>query len=344
MDFLTPKFLKQQGIVDWGYTEQLEAQSYQHYEDWVKAKKHLPLTYLEGERQSKRKSLTEYFPSCQSALVFLFSYQRQKKWLDQNPWDNGLKLASYALAFEGSDYHLYLREKLTSLRQLLQQKRPDLEVRFTLDTQPVLERDLAYRAGLGWFGKNSLLIHREQGSFFLLGSLLLSQKISELTPQIPEVDHCGQCRACLDACPTGAIEEDERTIISEKCISTYTIELFKPAPAPEGYEQADGFIFGCDICQDVCPWNEKALERLQPLEPQGEKVSLIMAFFKRPISMIKAELTSMSKRGFKKFFQGTALERTGRDGFLKNLKALPADLLSKTPLIQADDEAGDEVA
>src|SRR5690606_36367541 len=160
--------------VDWSYTEELGPLSYDHYLNWLKEGKHGPLSYLEGERADKRKSLDEVFPGCQSAIVFLFSYAEKKYALEQENLGEA-KIASYVTSFDGLDYHYVLRERLEKIATELKQQYPDLEAMPSLDVLPVLGRDLALRSGLGWFGKNSMLIHREHGSFTMIGALLLNQ-------------------------------------------------------------------------------------------------------------------------------------------------------------------------
>ena len=188
------------------------------------------------------------------------SYAKEKSFLDRfykdDPEANGLKLASYSLGFEGMDYHHILRDSLQKISLEIKKIYPNCIFSHSLDIQPVLERDLAARAGLGWFGKNSMFISRQEGSFVMLGSLFLSTTLPLKEGRI-ETDHCGTCTRCIDLCPTKAIDPETRTLQSEKCISTFTIELFKEDKvAPLGMDQANGEIFGCDICQDVCPWNK----------------------------------------------------------------------------------------
>ena len=237
---------------------------------------------------------------------------------------NGLKIASYVLGFEGVDYHYNLKESLESIGRELQGLDPELEFKLSLDTQPILERDLAFRAGLGWFGKNSMFISKSEGSFFILGSLLLSKDYT-LPERDVETDHCGQCTKCADACPTDAIDLDTRTLISNKCISTYTIETFKDVgEAPQGMENSNGEIFGCDICQEVCPWNKRLLRvgKVKPFEGDlsEHEVKVRSYFLERPISEILDDLSSLSNRGFQRLFRSTPIERTGRVGLLKNIR------------------------
>lgn len=316
-----PNWPNDLGIVDWSYTEELGPLSYEHYLNWLKAGNNGPLTYLEGERADKRKSLDEVFPGCQSAIVFLFSYAEKKYALEQENLGEA-KIASYVTSFDGLDYHYVLRERLEKIAQSLKEQYPNLEAMPSLDILPVLERDLALRSGLGWFGKNSMLIHREHGSFTMIGALLLNQKL-ELPTRAIETDHCGQCRACADACPTDAIDLESRTLKANLCVSTYTIELFKDAPAPAGYEGMQE-IYGCDICQDVCPWNKRWLRErlksgaLKPFDWNGLE-RLRDTFLIGTFSQVVERLEVIGVREFKRLFKGTPLERTGRNGLLKNL-------------------------
>lgn len=309
--FLEKKYLQTLGISDWGYTEESIPRSLDHFDNWIKDQKHLPLDYLSDHRASLRKDIKNFFPSFQSALVFLFPYKA-------NPLKKeGPQIASYALGFEGKDYHYVLAQRLHLLGDQILKEFPGIEFKLSLDIHPVLERDLAYRSGLGWFGKNSMFISREQGSFFLIGSLLLSNKLNIEVKKQLSPDHCGTCRACIDACPTKAIDTQTRTLKAQQCISTYTIEIFKEdTPVPQGFENFQGEVFGCDICQDVCPWNRK-IERSKK-EDLGEKK--IYAFFRRPISEVLAELESMSNKFYRRLFSQTSFERLGRVGMMKNLK------------------------
>lgn len=318
IDFSWPKEL---GIVDWSYTEELGPLSYEHYLKWLSDGKHGSLSYLEGERADKRKNLDNVFPGCQSAIVFLFSYAEQKYTIEQESLGDA-KIASYVTSFGGLDYHYILKDRLNKISQILKDKFPQLESMPSLDVLPVLERDLAVRSGLGWFGKNSMMIHRSEGSFTMIGALLLNQKLP-LKARAIETDHCGQCRACADACPTLAIDLETRTLKADLCVSTYTIEVFKDATPPSGYENMQE-IYGCDICQDVCPWNKRWLrERLKlgalsRFDWSGLE-SLKEIFLAGTFSQVVKRLESIGVREFKRLFKGTPLERTGRNGLLKNL-------------------------
>lgn len=299
-------------VVTWGYTEELRPKTYDSFLKWVDQNYNGPLKYLEDHRKLKRESLSEVYPDCQSAIVFLFDYRDSKKFQINNNPEN--KIASYTVGFEDEDYHFWIKNKLILFGEKLQETQPDLEFKISLDIHPVLERDLAQRAGLGWFGKNSMIINREFGSYNLIGSLLLNQRF-DISEQEVEPDHCGNCTRCLDACPTNAIIPGERTIDSNLCISTFTIELFKDATPPSGYPVASQEIFGCDICQEVCPWNIKSLKGVEEL---GE--SKLVDFFNRDLLEICNEIEKMSNKQFKIFFKNTSFERVGKKGLLKNLR------------------------
>lgn len=336
--------LKQLGIISIGYTEDPYSQSYTHYRDWLLRGENGPLTYLQGERFEIRKDLRSYFPPFQSALVFLFPYTQFKKdWevkLGKEDFLGHPVIASYALAFDGEDYHNVLRrplekmahQLLTSFNSLEGEGSDDLIYSYSLDQHPVMERDLAYRANLGWFGKNSMLIHPEYGSYFMIASLLLSKKLPvEVVGRFNQkrtnvLDHCGHCRACIDICPTGAINSD-RTVNAKKCISTFTIEMFKDISPPLGLKESDREIFGCDRCQDVCPWNKKVLKKtnssLKSMETFPPLLQKIWDFFySRGVVVTSQELEGWSNRFYRRFFQGSAFERVGRVGMLKNLRRL----------------------
>ncbi len=327
MKIFDPADLERWGVEDFGFTSESKPASIDRYNEWVASDLHLPLTYLEGERRLKRQSIKAHWPEFSSAVVFLFSYhtthQELQNLYKSHPDWNGLKLASYTLGFEGADYHEVIKARLIEIGGQLQAKHPGLEYKLTLDTHPVLERDLAMRAGLGWFGKNSMLINRESGSFFIIGSLLLNQELKSYEKKI-EIDHCGQCTRCIDACPTEAIDAKTRTIIAKDCISTFTIEQFKLDTLASGkMTLKEGTIFGCDICQDVCPWN-KRVDRLNPTNNKSfvfdEQNKIIDFFLLKDKNSIAQDLESMSEGEFKRRFGKTSFLRSGKRGLLKNIR------------------------
>jgi epoxyqueuosine reductase len=210
-------------------------------------------------------------------------------------------IARYA---RGADYHDVLWERLNQLFAWLQERCPGCRGRRVVDTAPLLERDFARRAGLGWFGKNTMLLNKRLGSYFFIGALLIDL---ELQPDRPhEASHCGSCTACLDACPTAAFVAPG-VLDSRRCISYLTIELRGPIP-DELRSGVGEWLFGCDVCQEVCPWNRKSPDGREP------------AFAARADweAADPVELLSLSQDQFRRRFRGTALMRTKRCGFLRN--------------------------
>lgn len=310
---LDNELLKSLGVLDWGYTEDPLPHSFQRYDEWINSNLNRPLQYLSDHRKDLRQDLRFVYPDFQSALVFLFSYQETKKWMLKNGRHD---VAAYSLGFGGEDYHFTLKKRLQAIAASI----PDAQTFISLDAQPVLERDLAFRAGLGWFGKNSMLINRKEGSYFIIGSLLLNKKLSiELSPL--DYDHCGQCTACADACPTNAINVQTRTLAASHCISTFTIEIMKESEPPIGYNNSRGEIFGCDICQDVCPWNYKPLARvIERLDLQSQFTFVKSWFYEWPREKLKSFIAEQTNRGLKKLLSGSPFDRPGKSGWLKNFK------------------------
>ena len=216
---------------------------------------------------------------------------------------NAGRVARYA--WGTGDYHDLLREKLRQLGDFLHAERPGCRTRGIVDTAPLLERDFARLAGLGWFGKNTMLIHKRAGSFLFLAGLLTDV---DLEPDQPhETAHCGTCTRCLDACPTDAFV-GPYVLDARKCISYLTIEL-RDQPIPEPLREGMGeWLFGCDICQDVCPWNRKAPATADPAFQPAEDLA--------PADAIA--LLSMSEDEFRERFRHTPLWRPGRAGLLRN--------------------------
>lgn len=314
MSLFAKELLDSLGILDWGYTEESLPRTFKEFESWSKTDAG-SLNYLQDHRRDLRSDITKVYPEFQSAIVFLFSYQEEKKYLlDQK----NTSIAGYSVGFNGEDYHYEIARRLKILFDTLDLEKPDFKI--SLDIQPILERDLAFRAGLGWFAKNSMIISREHGSYFLIGSILLNQKL-HITPRELSPDHCGKCTLCIDACPTAAINPDTRTIKADLCLSTFTIEMMNDVTPPTGYENSRGEVFGCDICQDVCPWNKKVLKTKEITPFMSLRSLRMIEWLQRDPKLIMEELDMMSKRGVKKFFQGTVFERPGKMGWIKNLKA-----------------------
>lgn len=276
------------------------------YESWLSAGLHGEMAYLAEERaRTRRANPREILPECESILLLGIRYPATRPPEPPQPSQplRG-RVASYAW---GTDYHVTLPPRLTALVQFIEmQVGHPVPNRWYTDTGPVLERDLAQRAGLGWIGKNTCLINPHQGSYFLLAEILLG---IPLEPDPPfTTDHCGSCTRCLDACPTHCIRPD-RTLDATRCISYLTIELKGPIPA-ELRPQLGNWIFGCDICQQVCPWN------IRFATPEGDP-----AFTPRedlPFPDLCADL-SLTPEQFNQKFKHSPVTRAKRRGYLRNI-------------------------
>ena len=207
-------------------------------------------------------------------------------------------------AFGEVDYHDWIHARLKQLKRTIQEAAPEAKVRGVVDTAPLLEREFAQQAGLGWFGKNTMLLDKQLGSLFFLAAILIDQPL--IYDQPHAASHCGTCTACLDACPTEAFVEPGK-LDATRCISYLTIELRDEIPLELRPGMRD-WVFGCDVCQDVCPWNNKP-----PQTPH-------QAFFPRkgqsPLDL--RELFSMNDEDFRQRFRATPLWRTRRRGILRN--------------------------
>ena len=229
----------------WGFARVERPLSMDFYRAWIEGGLHGQMAYL-SEHLETRENPRHHYRMAHGALVIARPYL-------PHPYPTeGAPRSRVALYARGEDYHLRFKEELRAVAEALAADFPGEEFLPHTDTAPILERDLAYRAGLGWFGKNSCLIHPAGGSLFLLGEILTSRPLDNADP-VP--DMCGTCDRCLRACPTGALEAPRR-LNATKCISYWTVEA--AGDAPEGLRAKIGdWLFGCDICQTVCPWNEK---------------------------------------------------------------------------------------
>lgn len=238
-----------------GITAALESQTWPFYRRWLTEGKQATMGYLERHSLTKRdpRSLLQ---GARSIVAVGLNYHQP------NPWHIGEPhMASYAL---GRDYHKVIRAKLRKLVHSLTAEHPQARFRICVDSAPILEREYAHRAGLGWFGKNTMLINSQRGSWFLIGLLLTDL---ELAQDQPAEGGCGTCRKCIDSCPTGCIEfaHGRWQIDARRCISYLTIEHKGKIEERLG-EQMGGWTFGCDVCQEVCPFNQARAR--QPLRAQ----------------------------------------------------------------------------
>jgi epoxyqueuosine reductase len=233
-----------------------------------------------------------------SLLVLAFPYRTAEP---EPPQPGRGRVARYAW---GDDYHDVVRERLRTLEAFLLEREPAAAVRTVIDTAPLLEREFAQLAGLGWIGKNTLLLNKQSGSLFFLAALLTDLELPADEPHV--TDHCGTCRACLDACPTEAFVAPY-VLDARKCISYLTIELREAIPRELRPGMQD-WVFGCDVCQDVCPWNHKPVVSDEPaFQPGAEGTTLDLI-----------TLFELDDTGFKKRFRDTPLWRPKRRGILRN--------------------------
>lgn len=268
-------------------------------EEWLKRGYQGKMNYLDNHFD-KRLDPTLLVPEAKSVVSLVYNYF-PKETLGNK--DN-FKIAKYAY---GEDYHFVIKDKLKQLIQLLQQQIGEINGRAFVDSAPVMERAWAQRSGVGWVGKNSLLLNRSAGSYFFLAELIVD---IELEVDSPVKDYCGTCTACMDACPTDAIPEPY-VVDGSKCISYFTIELKDQIPeSVKG--KFENWMFGCDICQDVCPWNRFATPHNEPrFEPKPELSELNNQDWK--------ELT---EDVFQKLFRKSAVKRTGFSGLKRNIQFL----------------------
>jgi len=256
------------------------------------------MKYLENHFDM-RVDPTKLVPGAKSVITLLFNYFPEKIQDNSSP-----KIAKYAY---GKDYHLVIRQKLNEFLFNIKESIGQVEGRGFVDSAPVLERSWAAKSGLGWIGKNGNLINKKKGSFFFLATLITDLELQPDNP-LPQ-DYCGTCTKCIDACPTQAILPN-KTLLANQCISYFTIEL-NSATLPDNLAaKANNWVFGCDICQDVCPWNRFSKPHNHPeLAPKNEIISFSLN-----------DWMSLDESSFKKIFKESPLSRTKWKGIQRNLK------------------------
>lgn len=268
--------------------------------DWLRKGYNARMGYMANHFE-KRTDPSLLVEGAKSIISLIFNYYTDKTQEDPE----APILSKYAY---GKDYHFVLKEKMQLLFDFIKSISPEAEGRVFVDSAPVLDRAWARRAGLGWIGKNSNLISRKAGSFVFISEIILNLELEY--NQVPESDFCGSCNRCLEACPTGAIL-DNRTIDSERCISYQTIEN-RGEISPELEGELSGRVFGCDICQDVCPWNRKAVIHSEPdFTPADELMNM------------NAEAWSdLSKEQYTRLFRDSPLKRAGFTKLKANIASL----------------------
>jgi epoxyqueuosine reductase len=265
-------------------------------ENWLNKGYHGKMKYLENHFDM-RTDPTKLVPGAKSVISFLYNYFPEKQ---QN--QDSYQIAKYAY---GKDYHFVIKEKLYQIVEQAQQTLGKFDFRVFVDSGPVLERQWAERAGLGWIGKHGLLISPKKGSYFFLAEIICDLTLDYDPPF--KTDHCGTCTACIDACPTDAILPD-KTLNANHCISYLTIELKDEIPV-DYKGKMENYVFGCDICQDVCPWNRFSQAHTEP------------AFSPHPnlLEMNKASWEELTQETFSELFRKSAVKRAG---FIKLKKSI----------------------
>lgn len=271
-------------------------------ERWLNDQMHGEMTYMENHFD-KRLDPTKLVEGSKSVISLLLNYYPSEKQKDPK----APKISKYAY---GTDYHFVIKDKLKQLLHFINEHIGEVHGRAFVDSAPVLDKAWAAKSGLGWIGKNSNLLTQQVGSFYFIAELIVDL---ELEYDTPVTDHCGTCTACIDACPTQAIVEPY-VVDGSKCISYFTIELKNEIP--ESYKgQFDDWMFGCDVCQDVCPWNRFSKPHNEPLfNPKPEL-----------LEMSKKDWNEITQEVFSKVFQKSAVKRTKFSGLTRNIRFLKGD-------------------
>jgi len=277
-----------------GIAPATEADGFAHLEAWLDKGYAGEMSYLERHREARRHPRA-LLPEVRRVIMLGMSYANAPT---PPSLANQGRVARYA---QGPDYHEVIRERLNQLLDWLMLREPTCIGRGVVDTAPLLERDFARRAGLGWIGKNTLLIHPKRGSYLFLAALLVNLELPINEPFAPM--HCGTCTRCLTACPTQAFPEPG-VLDARRCISYLTIELRSAIPV-ELRESVGDWWFGCDVCQEVCPWNRRATPSGFPHDHEYESIDMIALF-------------ALDEAGWRERFRATPMWRAKRNGMLRN--------------------------
>lgn len=271
-------------------------------EQWLKKGYHGQMNYMENHFE-KRLNPQLLVEGAKSVISLSYNYYPEKKQIEDS-----FKISNYAL---GEDYHHVIKDKLKIFLNYISEEIGEINGRAFVDSAPVMERSWAKKSGLGWVGKHSLLIQKSKGSYYFLAQLILDLELDY--DQEFSTDHCGSCTRCIDACPTAAILP-QSTIDSSKCISYLTIEL--KTAIPESFKgQFNDWMFGCDICQEVCPWNRFSRPTKEPLFDAQDKL----------LKMKKSEWVELSEDLFTELFRKSAVKRTKFTGLKRNIHFLTSN-------------------
>lgn len=270
-----------------------------HLNEWVKRGMHGMMAYMERNHE-KRQDPTQILPSAKSILSLALNYYTP------TPTPDDYKISRYAW---GDDYHDVIWKKLEELLKKIKEIAPEAEGRYYCDTGPIMDKAVAERAGIGWIGKHTNVITREVGSWVFLSEIILNL---DLVPDVPAEDMCGTCNACVEACPTDAIVAPYQ-LDATKCIPYLTIELKPTHEIPNEFaDKLDGWLYGCDICQDVCPWNRfSEPTKYSEFSPREENMNLS-----------KEKIESMEQEEFSKRFRKSPIKRTKLAGLKRNARML----------------------
>lgn len=268
-------------------------------EKWLKENRHGDMAWMENHFD-KRLDPTILVPGAKSVVSLAYNYFNPEKQVDSD----SPKISMYAY---GRDYHKVIKKKLKLLLQDLRTEIGNIEGRAFVDSAPVMDKAWAKKAGIGWIGKHTNLINKKAGSYFFLAELIIDLPLAYDTET---KDYCGSCTKCLDACPTGALY-DAYKIDAKRCISYLTIELKKNIPM-KFKGKMESWAYGCDICQEVCPWNRLSTPHAESeFNPKNEL-----------LNMTKGEWKELTHEVFDELFRGSAVKRTGFEGLIRNIRFL----------------------
>jgi len=269
-------------------------------EEWLFQNYHSSMSYM-ADHFDKRLDPSKLVPGAKSVISLVFNYYTEDRQTDSE----APKIAMYAY---GKDYHKIIKKRLKQLLIKLREQFGEIDGRCFVDSAPVMERQWAARSGIGWQGKNTLLINTKKGSYFFLAEIISDL---ELDSDHPIKDHCGTCTKCIDACPTDAISAEGYLLDSNKCISYLTIE--RKDELPEEYKDSmSNWMFGCDICQEVCPWNRFSTPHQEPKLEAKEEL----------LNRSKKDWEEITEEVFDKLFEGSAVKRTKFKGLKRNIDFL----------------------